>query len=97
MFLLSKQLRELLKREVTNDSALLECMQQVQWAFGPTTTAGDALGCAISEIDDLVNVCDPTAENLAELADYRRREKRDSEAERQSVVQVNKFCFGVPA
>lgn len=93
-FLLSQNLRDLLKKEVTNDSALLEVLQQVMWAFNEGTTAGDSLLGAISEIDDMLNVCDPTAENLLELADFRRRSLRDSEAERMSVVQPNEFCFG---
>lgn len=95
-FLLSQQLRSLLKKEVTNDSALLECLQQVAWAFQENTTAGDALLDAISEIDDLVNVCDPTLENIAELADYRRRSRLDAESELRSILGGNQFCFGAP-
>ena len=80
-FLLSQQLRDLLKKEVTNDSALLEVLQQVMWSFQEGTTAGDALLDAISEIDDLVNVREPTSDNLAQLSDFRRRSQRDAEAE----------------
>jgi hypothetical protein len=96
-FLLSNQLRSALKREVTNDSALLEVLQQVAWAFQEDTTAGDALLDAISEIDDLLNVCDPTLENLAQLADYRRRSRNDEEAEAHFTTMNNfaKAVFGM--
>ena len=80
-FLLSQNLRGLLKKEVTNDQSLLELLQQVAWAFQEGTTAGDALLDCISEIDDLVNVCDPTLDNIAELADFRRRSLNDAQAE----------------
>lgn len=82
-YFLSKQLRALLKSEVVNDHALLEMLQQVQWKFPASTTAGDALTTCVLAIDDELNTTsNPTAEDLAELADFRRREIRDREAEK---------------
>lgn len=54
-FILSDKLRYMLKSEVVTDHALLEMLQQVQWMFPASTTAGDALTTCVLAIDDELN------------------------------------------
>lgn len=50
-YLTTPQLRAALVAEVTNDHALLEVLQLIQWSFKECTVSGDALTTAILAID----------------------------------------------
>jgi hypothetical protein len=50
-YVTTPQLRALLVAQVTNEEALLEVLQVVQWSFHPNTVAGDALTVACMALD----------------------------------------------
>ena len=50
-YMTTAQLRALLVAQVTNEEALLEVLQVMQWSFHPDTVAGDALTVACMALD----------------------------------------------
>lgn len=80
-FVISRELQAAIRRECVNDHAILEVMQAMAYQCQKGQVK-DILTQATGEIEEVVNTVDsPTADDLAALADFRRRDKIDCEAE----------------